>query len=80
FFSFSLKQGKPAETTDAAKTKEEPSKASAASSGPAPRTTPSVPTVPKGPLRETPTSQISVTPATQMQTATGIDPHKITGT
>ncbi|CAF3843457.1 unnamed protein product [Rotaria sp. Silwood1] len=72
-------KGKPAES---AKTKEEPSKVSSDTSGPAPKTTPSVPAVPKGPQRETPTSQISVTPAKAYQapSMSGIDPNKITGT
>ena len=64
-------KGKPTEKAD--------------TSGPAPSKTPSVPSTPKGPQRETPTSQISVTPAKPQQTAaaasaSGIDPNKISGT
>ncbi|CAF1364371.1 unnamed protein product, partial [Rotaria sordida] len=72
---------KSTDKADSVKTKE-PSKVSADTSGPAPKTTPSVPAVPKGPQRETPTSQISVTPAKSQQapSGSGIDPNKISGT
>lgn len=60
----------------------------AETSSPAPSKTPSVPTPPKAPQRETATSQIPVTPAKAPQPAagmsapaiSGIDPNKITGT
>lgn len=74
---------KPAE---AEKPKEEPAKKSTDTSGSAPSKTPSVPSTPKGPQRETHTSQISVTPAKQapqQQSAGAIgsaDPNKISGT
>lgn len=63
----------------------EAKKAADSSSGPAPSQTPSVPSTPKSPQRETPTSQISVTPAKpssapQTSTASGADPNKIAGT
>jgi 2-oxoglutarate dehydrogenase E2 component (dihydrolipoamide succinyltransferase) len=77
-------KGKSTDKVDAEKTKEEPPKKSVDTSGPAPSKTPSVPSTPKGPQRETPTSQISVTPAKQQQqqasSASGIDPNKISGT
>jgi 2-oxoglutarate dehydrogenase E2 component (dihydrolipoamide succinyltransferase) len=64
---------------DAEKTKE-----STDTSGPAPSKTPSVPATPKGPKHETPTSKISVTPASQQRSAAPpsghTDPNKITGT
>jgi 2-oxoglutarate dehydrogenase E2 component (dihydrolipoamide succinyltransferase) len=80
---------KAADKADAEKTKEESSKKSADTTGPAPTKTPSVPATPKGPQHETPTSQISVTPAKQQQqqqqqqqapSGGGTDPNKITGT
>lgn len=57
-------------------------------SSPAPSQTPSIPTPPKAPQRETATSQIPVTPAKAPQPAvgtgapaiSGIDPNKISGT
>jgi len=71
-------KGKLTDKVDAEKPKP------ADTSGPAPSKTPSVPATPKGPQRETPTSQISVTPAKQPHpqaaSVSGIDPHKITGT
>ena len=70
---------------DAEKPKEESAKKSTDTSGSAPSKTPSVPATPKGPQRETHTSQISVTPARQapQQSAGasgGADPNKISGT
>ena len=65
----------------------EPAKHSEESSGPAPSKAPSVPATPKGPQRETATSQISVTPAKPQKlppqgalNVSGTDPNKITGT
>ncbi len=87
YFSFHFLIDHAKELTDKAdaeKAKEEEHKAAADTSGPAPSKTPSVPATPKGPQRETPTSQISVTPAKQQQqqasNVSGIDPNKITGT
>jgi 2-oxoglutarate dehydrogenase E2 component (dihydrolipoamide succinyltransferase) len=72
---------KATDKADAEKAKEESSKKSTDTSGPAPSKAPSVPATPKGPHRETPTSQISVTPARQQTSiASGTDPNKITGT
>ncbi|CAF1263545.1 unnamed protein product [Adineta ricciae] len=76
-------KAKAAEKADTEKTKEEPAKKSSDTSGPAPSKTPSVPATPKGPQRETPTSQISVTPAKQQAAGAGSsvgDPNKISGT
>lgn len=71
--------------TSATKVQKQPE--SSSSSGPAPSQTPAVPSTPKGPQRETPVSQISVTPAkppaaapTQGPSASGVDPNKIAGT
>ena len=65
----------------------EPAKKSEESSGSAPSKAPSVPATPKGPQRETATSQISVTPAKPQKqppqgalNVSGTDPNKITGT
>jgi len=80
-------KGKSTDQAAADKPKEEPAKKSADTSGSAPSKTPSVPATPKGPQRETPTSQISVTPAKQQQSqqqqaagSSGTDPNRISGT
>ncbi|CAF0773878.1 unnamed protein product [Adineta steineri] len=80
------KERAASEKADAEKAKEESSKKSSDTSGAAPTKTPSVPSTPKGPQRETSTSQISVTPAKQQQqqqqapSSGGGDPNKISGT
>jgi 2-oxoglutarate dehydrogenase E2 component (dihydrolipoamide succinyltransferase) len=86
-FSYFIEEGKEKLHTtmvDAEKAKEEAFDKLADTSAPAPSKTPSVPSTPKGPQRETPTAQISVTPAKQQQqqapSAGGADPNKISGT